>query len=86
MKHLLIALLATAGTGVVVDEGLDLSDPGQVSALYRLQLEMDLISDAVMGCMDGGIGHHECMCTHEDLFAGFASSVAGVLEDHPVPS
>jgi hypothetical protein len=70
--------------GAFADDGVDITDPGQVAALSHKQDQIDLISSAIMQCMDAGKTHPACMCLHEAIITDFNSSVTELFLNHPV--
>ena len=65
------------------DDGIDITDPDQVSALLAVQEKIDSLSSSVMKCMDSGKGHKVCMCDNEALINDFNTTVNKLFELHP---
>ena len=83
MKKLLMILLTVIMTFVWADEGVDITNPVQVAELHRVQEKLDMVSNAIMGCMDSGEEHAACLCQHKELIIRFNSSVKTLFLDHP---
>ena len=63
-------------------ENLDITDQTIVEDLIRLDGIMSDVSSAVMGCMDKGKAHKECMCESKSLFERFTESANELLKTH----
>ena len=83
MKYLLIMLLAVIANLAWADEGVDITDPIQVSELRALQEIIDSVSTAIMECMDSGREHKACMCKHSALVIQFNTSVNNLFLNQP---
>ena len=83
MKKLLIILLTTITHFVWADEGFDITNPAQVTALHNLQEKLDSVSTAIMGCISSGGSHSSCMCKHRELIAQFNETAKKLFLDHP---
>ncbi len=79
MKQLLIILLAVITPFVWADEGVDITNPVQVSELLDLHEKLDSVSNAIMGCMDSGEEHAACICKHKELIIQFNNSVNRII-------
>jgi len=83
VKQLLIIFLSTLTTIVWADEGVDIDDPVQVSELNNIQGKLDSVSTAIMGCMDSGKEHKECICKHRGLIIEFNTNVKILFSNYP---
>lgn len=84
MKYLLIIISLTTNANVIwADEGVDITDPIQVSELHNLQDKLDSVSTAIMGCMDAGGAHKTCMCKHKEQIVQFNTIVSDLFSNHP---
>ena len=83
MKQVLIILLAVITNLIWADEGVDITNPVQVSELHHLQDKLDSVSNAIMGCMDSGEEHAACICKHKELILQFNNSVNKLFMNHP---
>ncbi len=83
MKQVLIILLAVITNLIWADEGVDITNPVQVSELNHLQDKLDSVSNAIMGCMDSGEEHNVCICKHKELIIHFNNSVNKLFMNHP---
>lgn len=81
--YTLLILLATNANFVWADEGIDITNPSQVSALVAISERLDAVSTAIMGCMDSGKGHNTCLCEHKGLVIQFNTSVNNLSLNHP---
>ena len=79
MKQLLIILLAVITPFVWADEGVDITNPVQVSELLDLHEKLDSVANAIMGCMDSGEEHAACICKHKELIIQFNNSVNRII-------
>ena len=84
MKQLLIILLAAITHFVWADEGVDITNPVQVSELHHLQEKLDSVSNAIMECMDSGEEHNICQCKHKELIIQFNTSAKILFLNHPI--
>ena len=64
-------------------ENLGINDPTMTDDLVKLDQVMTTISSAVMGCMDQGKAHKECMCETKHLFAKFTETSNELFYKHP---
>jgi len=83
MKQLLIILLAVITNSIWADEGVDITNPVQVSELHNLQEKLDSVSNAIMGCMDSGEEHKACICKYKELIIQFNTSAKKLFLNHP---
>lgn len=83
MKQSLIILLAVITNFVWADEGVDITNPAQVSELLDLQEKLDSVSNAIMGCLDSGEEHSVCICKHKELVIQFNRRVNELFLNHP---
>ncbi len=83
VKRLLIILLLSFTNIAWSDDGVDITDPGLVSALLVIQNKLDAISSSVMKCIDSGNDHKDCMCENETLILDFNTAVIKLFEMHP---
>ena len=83
MKRLLIILLAVMINFVWADEGVDITNPVQISELHNLQEKLDSVSNAIMGCMDSGEEHNVCICKHKEIIIQFNASANKLFLNHP---
>ena len=83
MKRLLIISLAVMINFVWADEGVDITNPVQVAELLQVQEKLDMVSNAIMRCMDSGGEHAACLCQHKELIIQFNSSVKTLFLNHP---
>ena len=83
MKQLLIILLAVITNSIWADEGVDITNPVQVSELHNLQEKLDSVSNAIVGCMGSGEEHNDCICKHKELIIQFNRSVNNLFLNHP---
>jgi hypothetical protein len=67
----------------LADEVLEVEDRAMVSRLVVVQDEIDAVSSAVMGCMDSGRTHKECMCENRELFIRFTGTVNALFVQYP---
>jgi len=78
-------MLLTTFTNVTWgDEGVDIFDPVQATELRNVQDKLDLVSTAIMGCMDSGEKYKACLCKHKELIIQFNTSVDKLFTNHPV--
>lgn len=83
MKRLLILLLLAISDHAGADEGVDITDQGQVSELNNLQEDIDAVSEAIMKCMDTGQEHNVCMCRHQTLIIRFNTTAKNLFSTYP---
>jgi hypothetical protein len=83
MKKLLIILLISITHLAWADEGVDITNPAQVSALQNLQEKLDSVATAIMGCMSSGKSHNACMCKHKELIVEFNKTANKLFLDYP---
>lgn len=83
MKQLAVMMLTIFTTCAWADEGVDISDPEQVSVLYDLQQKLDAVSTSIMGCMEAGEEHKSCMCKHKVLIVEFNTTVKDLFISYP---
>ena len=83
MKFSLIILFLFLVNPVMADDGVDITDPLQVSVLHHLQEKIDSISVAINGCMDTGEEHKSCMCKHKDLIIEFNTTAKKIFLNYP---
>jgi hypothetical protein len=83
MKLLFSTLFLFMSSYLSADEGVDLTDPGQIADLNILQIELDSVTGAIMGCMDAGMDHLACMCRHKEMIARFNSTANQIFLNHP---
>ena len=76
-------LLTTFSNVVWSDEGVDISDPAQVTELHKVQDKLDSVSTAIMSCMDTGEEHKTCLCKNEELIVQFNSIVEKLFSNQP---
>ena len=76
---LLIILLTVITNTVWAYEGVDITNPAQVSELHNLQEKLDSVSNAIMGCMNSGEEHKVCICKHKELVIQFNTSAKTYL-------
>lgn len=62
---------------------VEIKDQAIVNDLIVLQMEMDVISSAIMSCMDSGSSHKDCMCQNKSKFNQFTTTVNSVFKKHP---
>lgn len=83
MRQVLMLLLVTVINPIWADEGVDITDQKQISALDLVQTRLDSVSTAMMGCMDTGYSHPACLCKYQNLIIQFNSSVKDLFLNHP---
>jgi len=83
MKHLLIILLACITYLAWADEGVDITNPKQVSVLHNLQESLASVTTAIMGCIDSGNSHGSCICKHKVLITQLNKNTNKLFLDHP---
>lgn len=64
-------------------EPYEVQDHETMLALVELQEDMDLISSSVMGCLDVGREHIDCMCANKALFSHFSETVTELFDTFP---
>ena len=79
----MVLLLGSAINPVWADEGVDIKDLQQISALNQVQIRLDSVSTAVMSCMDAGKEHPVCLCQNQKLIIRFNTSVNELFINHP---
>ena len=67
----------------VFAEPYEVQDHEMMLALSEIQEEVDFISSAVMGCVDTGREHKDCMCTNKAMFMHFSESVTTLFAGFP---
>jgi hypothetical protein len=68
---------------VFADANMDITEPKMVAQLVELDAIISAISAGVMGCMDSGNEHKQCMCENKDLFAKFSGAANNFVESYP---
>lgn len=79
----LLILLLVPGL-VVSAEPLDVKNPDIMFSLVEVQEEIDYISSVVMGCVDSGREHSDCMCSNKAMFSRFTQKVGKLFVKHPI--
>ena len=82
-SKLLIIFLLLISHVIWADDGVEITDPDQVSALLEVQEKIDSLSSSVMNCMDSGKVHKACMCDNEALINEFNTTANKLFELHP---
>ena len=65
------------------DDGVDIIDQSQVTALSKVQEQIDSISTAVTDCISSGKGHNDCLCENSVLIVQFKQTVADLFKTYP---
>ena len=81
-KIVLILAFLLFSTSVFADGNLDITDPKMVAELVKLDTIISSISKGVMGCMDSGKEHKQCMCENRALFAQFSEAANKFFNKH----
>ena len=75
MPRLVIFFLATLAQFAWSDDGFDITEPNEVTALTGIQEKIDIISAVVTDCVNSGKDHRDCLCGDEaDMYLIISSS------------
>lgn len=83
MRILLLLVLLFLPGPAVADEPIDINDPKTMFLLVEVQEEIDFISSAVLGCLDAGREHSECMCENKAMISHFTETVNDLFVSCP---
>lgn len=83
MKTLCLLFLFLVPGVTVFADTVEITNPEAVFSLVEVQEEIDFISSAVMGCIDTGREHRDCMCESKAMFSHFSGTVNDLFAKCP---
>ena len=83
MKRMLLLILVFLTLNADADDGVDITDERQVTALLSVQEKIDVVSSAVTDCINSGGVHNECLCASRQSIEDFKQAVESLFLAHP---
>ncbi|WP_421868842.1 hypothetical protein [Motiliproteus sp.] len=83
MRHFITITLLVLSSFAFSNEELLIENPDQVAQLSNVQANLDVVSTAVMACIESGNGHSDCLCQNQKAIIQFNTSVETLFQKHP---
>ncbi|RDE18078.1 hypothetical protein DV711_18315 [Motiliproteus coralliicola] len=83
MRHLIFLSLLALSSFAFSNEELLIENPDQVAQLSNVQANLDIVSTAVMACIESGNGHSDCLCQNQKAIIQFNTSVETLFHKYP---